>query len=156
MSKNQLKECFCSTCVDACKVRPGRFLPKEVKQVAKLLNISEKELFETKLAVDHDTVEVSNKNKEVYILSPAIDTSEPGGMYPFYPIGRCIFLKNDRCEIHQAKPFECREYIHSDSNDSISERSDIVLRAWYNKENQLYIKKLLGEHLKINLKYYWM
>jgi Fe-S-cluster containining protein len=99
----------CEACVGACKRKPGWFRPGEIEQTAGWLGISVQELFDTRLAIDW--WEGDDQMPTTFTVAPALVGAQPGAEYPFNPNGRCTFLTDDdRCEIHEAKPYECRSY----------------------------------------------
>jgi Fe-S-cluster containining protein len=110
--------------------------------MAEHLDVTVEELFRTKLAVDWFEAEMDIE-ETVYVLAPATQSMEPGGMYPGNPRGRCVFLTSDnRCEVHAAKPFECRRLLHTDTSDQVHNRHLKVARAWQQFQKQ--VRKLLG------------
>jgi Fe-S-cluster containining protein len=131
-------ECECSSCKNACKLKPGWFVPGEAEKVADYLQISLKKLFKTKLAVDF-----YSKGKEVFVLSPVVVDNNPGKEFPFDPRGQCVFYKDGKCEIHPVKPHECREWDHKMSDISSKKLHENVSKSW--EEHQDQIEKLLGK-----------
>jgi Fe-S-cluster containining protein len=130
----------CSTCVAACYRKPGWFIPGEVERVADHLGVSVEELFRTRLGVDwHDD---HPSRRDVFVLAPATTTMTPGEEYPGDPTGRCVFLTDDdRCGIHEVKPYECREY-WCDAPD-VNRLHLAAADAWV--EHQQQIRDLLGD-----------
>lgn len=128
-------ECQCHTCQSACTTRPGWFLPGEIEKVARFLEISPQDLFDKYLVAD-------NTFDDFWILAPAQLHAEPGHEAPFEPRGTCIFLKNGKCEIHEVKPYECREYLHSDDRDVVRLRHRSMGLRWAKHQDQ--ITQLLG------------
>ncbi len=131
------KDCTCDTCKGACTNKPGWFMPGEVVLVAFYLNMSIKELFETKLGIDWWAAD-----ENIFVLAPATQRMTAGMEYPADPRGQCIFYENGLCSIHPVKPFECREYIHDDDKDSVNKRHKEVSVAWESEQSQ--ITQLLG------------
>jgi len=129
--------CNCNKCKNACMYCPGWFLPKEIKDVATLLNISISKLFKTKLAVNWWV-----EDKEIFVLSPALKSATPGTETPADPRGECIFYVKGQCEIYSARPFECRKFKHTESTNEVHLRHEVVSLAW--KKSQKYITSLLG------------
>lgn len=129
-------DCSCSLCVKACKQKPGWFAPGEAEKVAEFLHVPLKDLFKKKLMVDW-----FEADQNIFILSPAVTHGSPGTEFPGDPRGRCVFLsKDDKCEIHEVKPIECRSYLHSHDTTRHKE----VAEMWNNEEGQNQIKSLLG------------
>lgn len=106
MSDGTFDSCVCASCVDACRKKPGWFLPEQIEPLARALNVSVSELFETKLAIDYF---VGDDEKQ-YVLAPATRGGRAGDMYPFDPYGECVFLDDELCSIHDTgeKPYECK------------------------------------------------
>jgi len=99
------RDCSCPKCVMACKLEPGWFLPGEPGKAADLLGMPFVD-FRTMLIEDY-----WDGPKPIFVLRPRKIIVEDGleRAASFPPEGRCIFLtRNDRCAIHEAKPFECR------------------------------------------------
>jgi len=108
--------CSCERCVSACRRDPGRLIPVDVKKIAALLGVSEKELLAGYLV----RVPAGGKNSHIHFLAPAKIKAErflaaPGTIVPDYYAhenGRCVFLSAENlCSIHTAKPFECAAYM---------------------------------------------
>jgi Fe-S-cluster containining protein len=128
--------CSCSSCVSNCRRRPGWFKPGEAELAAALLGLSLPEFFKHYLAVDWW---VGDPN--IYLLAPATDESGTGVEYPGNPEGRCVFLGEDeRCQIHEAKPFECATAHHA-RTDYGTEHHDVA-QSW--KDHQQQVVDLLG------------
>lgn len=128
-------ECSCGICVSACHKKPGWFLPEEIKPAADFLGLTEKEFFDKYLAVDYYM-----QDDMIYVLSPAVVGQETGKEFPLDPLGRCVFLKDDKCSIHAVKPHECRSYDHRNENNK--ELHLKVAEEWIPHKNR--IKELLG------------
>lgn len=136
MNQGNKQSCFCEECKAACRYKPGWFLPGEAEEVAAHLKISLEELFETKLAVDWW---IGTSEPDTFLLSPTVVSNGAGTEFPGNPQGTCIFFKEGLCEIHPVKPFECREMIHGEKDNS---RHGQVADAWRTHQNQ--IAELLG------------
>lgn len=132
-------ECSCESCKGACRTKPGWFKPGEAEKTAELLEISLKELFDTKLGIDWWEDE-----PDIFLLSPAVVGMQPGKEYSGNPRGRCVFFTDDGlCEVHAAKPFECAELnCKTDDRDVTHARHEAVAKAW--KDHQDQIVDLLG------------
>lgn len=129
--------CTCELCVNACCTKPGWFMPGEIEQVAEYLNISLQELFDTKLGVDW-----WETGGDIFVIAPATKSMNPGEEYSADPRGECIFFENERCTIYSVRPFECREYSHSDNSDDLNPRHKGVADSWQDYKNQII--ELLG------------
>ena len=131
--------CDCKACKSACSYKPGWFLPNQAEKVAEFLNIPFIELFNTKLGVDWNN---GYEDETVFVLAPAIKSMDTGEEYPSDPRGVCVFFIDGLCEIHNVKPFECAEFLHSDSQEMIEIRKRKIVKEWAIKGD--YIKNLLG------------
>lgn len=137
-------ECECDVCTSACHKKPGWFLPEEIKPAADFLGLTEKEFFDQFLAVDYYCRTEDSETK--FVLSPININSTPGEMFPFYPEGQCIFLKDNKCSIHSAKPFECKIYDHREKESSVDSHL-AVAKAWEPYKEK--IAQLLGREPSI-------
>lgn len=138
--------CTCRRCVSACRCKPGWFLPGEAEKAAALLDMTLPEFFRKHLMVDWwerwRGVHGKEDSRDVFVLSPALVGEAPGTEAPGNPRGQCVFLKNNRCSIHAAKPYECRMYVHDDADKQVSDRKEHIVAAWADKGPQ--IVALLG------------
>jgi Fe-S-cluster containining protein len=139
VTEGTLESCTCDRCVAACRRKPGWFLPGEAEKAAALLGVSLEELFKTRLQVDFWLADPN-----VYLLSPAVVHGNPGGLFGYHSRGQCVFLTPDqRCEIHAAKPFECRIMLHGNpGNLGLKWRRANVVDPWATHQKQ--IEELLG------------
>lgn len=134
--------CQCDECKEACSRKPGWFLPGEAEKAAELLNLSLPEFFRIKLMVDW--YENPRDDGNIFVLAPALVGETPGEEYPGDPCGTCVFFHEGLCSIQEAKPFECRAYLHSDTDAQSKERHSEVARQWNTLEHQQQIRDLLG------------
>lgn len=128
MSK-ETTECRCQECVSACEYKPGWFLPDQAESAIKF--IKEKYWGYGKgihlLAIDH----WCDEEATIDVLSPNVKVNIKKPRYPFNPKGKCVFLDSDRhCQIHDIKPWECSDYIHTDTNKEIDARKQKIVDAW--------------------------
>ena len=135
-NKYKTSECVCNTCVSACSNKPGWFLPGEAEKAAKLKGMSFEKFFSEFLAVDYFIA-----CEDIFILSPVVKGNPPGTTFPSHPGGVCIFLKDGRCEIHTAKPFECKLDQHSQDTSLTHEE---VAEIWADEKHQSQVAELLG------------
>jgi Fe-S-cluster containining protein len=142
-SQKYPESCSCQVCSRACKFNPGWFLPGEAEKAASLLGLTLKDFFDKYLGVNWWEKE-AGYDDDVFVLAPALVTMPPGEEYPADPRGVCIFLKENKCQIHDAKPHECRSYIHSDTKDDVHNRHKFVADEWLKNQDQ--IKTLLGRN----------
>lgn len=144
----QRKSCTCSTCQAACMEKPGWFIPGEAEEVAKYLDMTLQELFDTYLAVDW-FVDNDNDNDNVksFILSPITKDIKPGTYFPFFPAGECIFFRDKRCMIHPVAPKECRDFVHGQTFTEAMANHKAIAHSWKDDEGQL--ESLLGDKLSL-------
>ena len=126
----------CQTCQSYCRRKPGWFLPGEAEKAAELLGLSLPEFFRRHLAIDWWT-----GDPPIFVLSPAIRGEAAGEEFPGDPLGTCVFFQEGRCQIHTAKPAECRDAWCGGGKTGI--HHDIAV-AWDTPENQAQIRELLG------------
>ena len=84
---------LCKQCGNCCRFSSGYVLEQEIKQIANLLNLNEEEFKEKYLK------ETILFNKPVYRIK-----TKPSSK----PFSECIFLENNLCKIHKAKPLFCK------------------------------------------------
>ena len=136
-----MSDCTCFRCQGACQRRPGWFLPGEAEKAAESLNMPLRKFFRKYLAVDWG--KEPDEPGNTFVLAPAIVSGKPGVEYPLDPIGRCVFYtKEGRCTIHEAAPFECQEYMHTDTHEEVIARHKRVKDAWMDHQEQ--VLELLG------------
>jgi Fe-S-cluster containining protein len=127
-------DCRCEECQAACKRKPGWFKPGEAEKAADLLGMPLPEFFRKYIAVDFWVAE-----PPVFVLSPATVDGATGTEFPFAPEGQCVFFKDGLCDIHAAKPHECRAMRHDRSFDGVHEAT---MKTWEG-EPQAQIESLL-------------
>jgi len=113
-------------------------MPGEAEKAAKLMKMSLKKFFDTYLGVDWWNGK--HYGAETFILSPLVVGADPGDLFAQNPTGVCIFYKDKRCCIHEAKPYECQMYWHGDTGGLA--RHEKIAMAW--EKHQAQIEKLLG------------
>ena len=128
--------CTCQKCQNACRRKPGWFLPDEVEKAAEYLGLPSKDFFEAYLGIDwyypdNWTTEI------IFILAPALLGTDPGAEYPSKREGTCTFLEDGRCKIHPVRPYECREYVHSEPNKTLDLRHADVASVWKGHLDQI-------------------
>ena len=130
-----MNDCSCNSCQNACKYKPGWFKPGEAEKAAELKGLPLEKFFKDHLAVDW-----WESDPDIFLLAPATDLSGTGIEYPSNPKGKCVFYKKGKCSIHEAKPFECREYHHTEKD--LNGRHEKIAMTW--KRHQKQISDLLG------------
>lgn len=140
-------DCDCEVCISACRNKPGWFLPEEIKPAADLLGMTEQDFFNQFLAVDY----YGNPEHFDFVVAPATVNIESGKEYPLDPTGKCVFLTEDnKCKIHAAKPYECKQYDHRKKlDDAARESHKKVSEAWISHKEK--ITQLLGREPEVQL-----
>ncbi len=71
-----------------------------------------------------------NEDKNILVFTPNIKGNEDSIQYPADPRGECIFFNNGKCDIYKIRPFECKEYIHTDVKEIADKRHVKVKNEW--------------------------
>lgn len=129
----------CTTCRAGCTRKPGWFLPGEAEKAAVHLGMTLQEFFDAYLAVDWWEGE-----PDIFLLSPSIVGEDTGTEFPGNPGGACVFYKEGRCQIHEVKPFECRDFWCG--SPGLSTVHHDTAHAWAAHQGQ--IRGLLGREPK--------
>lgn len=138
MSERSADSCTCHECQAACQRKPGWFLPGEAERAAQLMDMTMEDFFSRYLAVDW----LEDYPDDIFVLSPVVVGEDPGEEFPGDPRGTCVFYVEGRCQIHEAKPYECRAYwCGMKRGDALSHEE--VGRRWAG-EPQEQIRTLLG------------
>lgn len=136
--------CSCDACVSACTHKPGWLRFGDEKIIAAQLGITVKEIFDKYLAVDFWTD--PKTHKEYFGLSPVTHRATPGKMFPFDPLGTCIFFTADKkCGIHAVAPAECQGYMHDLTDEQSMNLHREVAESWGSDEAKKLIRELLGK-----------
>jgi Fe-S-cluster containining protein len=122
-----------------CMNNPGWFGPGEIEKTAELLGMEPETLFRKCLVVvTTHVVDVPGK-PAIDIFAPAKvdERGEPlmptGGRVPAvyeFMRGACIFYRNGRCDIHAARPIECRRYFCEQPEELNMSRGELA-RLWW-------------------------
>lgn len=138
-------ECTCDTCKGYCSHTPGWFAPGEAEKAATLKGLTLEAFFRDFLMVDYWQAG-DGLDADVFLLSPQL-VGEGGGMAPSDPRGRCVFFVDGLCDIHEAKPLECRRAHHSIKRhqNAVVEEHLAVAKMWNNEADQARVRALLGE-----------
>lgn len=140
-----MNDCSCTVCQSACEHKPGWFLPAEVEPAAKFLGLSVEDFFKKYLLVDWFGADGRGVDHDIFVLSPAVVGSQPGGMFAADPRGVCVFFEDGRCTIHAVKPYECAQAHHDDTEEENGARHQVELpRAWDVPAVQAEVTRLLG------------
>lgn len=79
-----------------------------------------------------------------WIVAPATTSMTPGLPYPEDPLGRCVFFTDKGlCEVHAAKPEECRRYMHDVSAEQQRRYRLQIRDRWRNPEAQCLAERLM-------------
>ncbi len=131
--------CTCARCQAQCAHKPGWLIPRDVDRIAAYLGLSVEQLFSCLLVVDV----WSGRRRDIYTLSPAIEHIEAGGVLEVSAYtGRCVFLVNGLCSIHEVKPYECRRAFHEKDGRNAHA---VAMLAWSSRRHQTTIHDLLDE-----------
>lgn len=122
-------ECTCASCVDACKARPGWFLPYQIPAIEEHFGAPLRDLMGKHFCLDW-WVGNPDDGGDIYALCPQVD-GRTSRLYPSWPSGhdRCVFLKDDRCAIHSVKPYECCVDLHTPEFKRINAHKAVAM-AW--------------------------
>jgi Fe-S-cluster containining protein len=131
-----MEACSCAHCVSACRRDPGRLVPSDLAPLARLLELTPAELLARYLVL-----RPLPGAEGGYALAPVKWRGhrllvDPGTVVPDYyeeEPGRCVFLEEEGCRVHAAKPFECRAYSGC--------RHTFLGRPYRRKEVEEYFRK---------------
>jgi len=90
--------CSCRADRKSCQRQPGHLLPGQLKEIADALG----------LAVEAARRYFWNSPGMVLANSRTGRTFRVRTITPRFENGRCVFFKNERCEVHAVAPFGCR------------------------------------------------
>lgn len=108
------RDCSCPRCVRCCTVIPGWFAPDEVQKAADLLRLPLKTFVERYLTIATGGWQEDGDEPMPVLRPRRVEHDPPFGEIfwdndsKYDPHTPCVFLKNERCRIHEAKPIECR------------------------------------------------
>lgn len=118
--------CNCQECQNACKFRPGWFLPEQVEQLYKYFKVNNiEELLKKGFAIDW-----WNSENDILILAPNIKNNENNIQYPDDPRNECVFYNNKKCDIYDVRPIECRAYIHNMESEITQKAHESIAMEW--------------------------
>jgi Fe-S-cluster containining protein len=134
--KSKTCSCTCDGCIEACRIKPGWFIPIQIPELLKYFKVKTiKGLIEIgKFAIDF----WAGDEEDILILAPNIKNN-PSEMYPYDPTGKCVFLKNDRCKIYNIRPYECAVMIHGVGQNIMHRRHKQVMNLWKRSKYQKYL-----------------
>ena len=115
--------CGCHTCINMCEQRPCWPTAEEGQTLIKAG-------YGPRLMLDYWVGGIDETECDIQMTAPAIVGFE-GRTAPFWPTGRCTFLKDGLCELHDKglKPLEGRVASCKDESSSTLVRLHIV-RTW--------------------------
>ena len=140
MSQGTKESCQCDKCQRACTRRAGWFLPGQAEKAAALMGLTLKEFFDQWLQIDWWIEDEGF----TFILIPGLKGQATGEKTGSNPTGECVFYQDGGCAIHPAKPQECAESIHRETNDDVDKRHEAVAADWREPQYQQQIEELLG------------
>jgi hypothetical protein len=123
-----MKDCTCEKCVAICENRPCWGTPIEI---AKLIELG----FGNRMMLDWWA---DAGGDDIYIICPAVVGYE-GDRSPFFPVGRCSMLENDRCVVHQWKPTEGRENFGCKQAKEAPSHEEVA-RTWDTEEGRKVVR----------------
>lgn len=128
--KNKPEGCQCSDCVSCCTHKPGVFAFGEAEKAAKLLGLPFAE-FRKRLIIDYWS---DVEKGDIEYLTPrmvGVEEDQERASYGYgFVRGRCTFLTQEgRCEIHEAKPLECRQVYGCKDRDKTNWKKKAAL-SW--------------------------
>lgn len=128
------KDIVCTGCrggVEACESRAGWPIPSEAK---KMLDAG----LAMRMMLDYWASDGSLPRTE--IVCPAEDDRGGGPAAGIMPGGRCTFLKDDLCEIHNSgyKPLECRVACCKKRDSRLHLK---VAKTWNNEEGRAVVEE---------------
>lgn len=137
------ESCTCKHCVGACTNHPGWMTPGQVERMAEFLKLTPQELFDQYLVADtyYDRFDGST-----LVLRPAQAHDTPGtAIQGWKHPGRCTFLGDDnRCKVHQVKPKECADYLHTNKPWDSYANHHHVGDTWAYPGAQIEVSQLLA------------
>ena len=111
-------------------------MPGEASKAARLLKMPFKKFREKFLIVDWWI----DDGDDIELFSPkkiGVDNHRTRASWGFaFAPAPCIFLKEGRCSIHAAKPYECRQSMPHEKGNSVHYR-EIIKEAWKKKSRFL-------------------
>ncbi len=132
MEEGTKESCMCYKCKSACQNKPGWFMPGKAEHVASYLGISLEDLFKSKLIVDW-----WEDRPNIFLLSPGVINGRSGVEAQGDFCGTCVFFKNELCEIHSVKPFECKEGIHDRDREINRRIHKQIADSWRPHQDQI-------------------
>jgi hypothetical protein len=146
-------DCKCELCVEACNSHPGWFMPGEAEKLARAKGVKLQELFDADLGVDWWEPEDELGNEEpIFVLAPRLGWKDGGTEYPGNPDGRCAWLINGLCAVHDlGKPYECAMAHHDNREQSGEGFHREVAAAWNKPRHQKLIRRLLGREPEVSV-----
>jgi len=137
-----MPECTCPKCIECCERRPGWFKPGEAEKAARLLRMSLQDFFNKYLVVDY----WARMEGDINLLMPRqVDAAGRRLSYSdAFRVSPCVFLQNDRCGIHAAKPYECKVAMGCD-NSEVGSWHKKAAKAWDKPKHQTQVENLLKE-----------
>ncbi len=121
--------CACAKCRDACDFFPGYFLPGEIPKAAKLKGVSIAR-FRREYLTNLDGHGTPTAWLRPKVIDGTADTEVAGRRSSGEDVGRCVFFDGKDCEIHDAKPLECRGSYPGHENSRFWHLRDLVIEAW--------------------------
>lgn len=141
---NNPTSCACRKCRGFCCAEPGWFLPGEAEKLAEALGVEFKKFFDDKLMVTYSD---DYGHDHVFGIAPAFSMYGGGIVKPVQSdYGHCIFFddtKPNSCEIHEHRPYECREQHHEISEKDLSRLHKAIVNEWEKEEHKEKLREVL-------------
>lgn len=113
MPESKRHGCACSKCRECCRREPGWFMPNEIETAAMFLKMNVENFIRTYCEehLEDGALALSPKRKK--------------------NSGACIFLnKKELCDIHKAKPYECRKVYGCEPVNRHKRIREIIKKQW--------------------------
>lgn len=130
-NSKEYSSCSCEICKNACKNRPGWFIPEQVPEIETYFGRNIFDLLGKELAIDWGTDMEMKEN--ILLLAPNIKGNQ-SIQYPANPRGECIFLKEGKCTIYSVRPYECGVTSHTDKEEKDILRHIEIATKWKNSK----------------------
>jgi Fe-S-cluster containining protein len=98
----------CKKCGHCCSYGSGFIHDQEVKELAKKFDLSPEEF-------------IGKYLEEITKFNTKLHRFKLIGKSKSKPYGRCVFVKNNRCSIHDIKPLHCRIATCDENGESLNE-----------------------------------
>ena len=126
-TKREYVSCSCTVCKNACRTRPGWFIPEQLAEIEKFFGKSIHAMLGRELAIDWGCDR--DMTGSILILAPNIKNNR-SIQYPAIPRGECVFVGEKGCIIYPIRPYECGVSVHSDDEEKDLMRHVEIAAKW--------------------------